>query len=146
MYGSHGVELIHIQDGQGVKVTGDPNVPFNEVTFRVTHGDPIDIPLDLQASIEGVMRATEEYEQFTAVQVPGEDLSLDFVVPENMQERVPIPHTKCRGRWVAEAQIAEWGFKNPSFIPANVVVFSEDEFAVMFLELNCISLYRRLNI
>ena len=67
--------------------------------------------------------------------------------PDDMEvDGPPIPWRTCLGRWVAEAQIAEWGFKNPSFIPANVVVFSEDEFAVMFLDLNCISLYRRLNV
>ena len=36
-YGPHGIEFIHLRDGQGVKVTGDPNVPYNEVTFRAVH-------------------------------------------------------------------------------------------------------------
>ena len=41
-YGPHGVELIHLQAPhsgikrlKGIKVNGDPNVPFNKITFEV---------------------------------------------------------------------------------------------------------------
>ena len=147
-YGDHGPEVVYLQDGQGVKVTGDRNVPCDEISFRVTQGDPVLIPLEEQATTEGVIRATtEDYLQYLVTEVPGHNSGYDFIIPDGMEvDGPPIPWRTCLGRWVAEAQIAEWGFKNPSFIPANVVVFSEDEFAVMFLDLNCISLYRRLNI
>ena len=59
-YGGHGVEVVHVQDGQGVKVTGDRNVPCNEISFRVTQGDPVHIPLEEQATTEAVIRATTE--------------------------------------------------------------------------------------
>ena len=68
----------------------------------------------------------------------------DFLVPESMNERIPIPHRKCLGRWVGEAQIAAHMFVDSSFIPANFILFSQDEFAVMFLDLNCISMFYRV--
>ena len=61
-----------------------------------------------------------------------------------MLERVPIHWTQCKGRWAAEAQIASHMFQDPQFIQANFVLFSEDEFAVMFLDLNCVSVFHRV--
>ena len=58
-YGGHGVELIHLLDGQGVKVTGDDNVPFNKVTFRVTFGAKIDIPVEMQNNVNHLIEITE---------------------------------------------------------------------------------------
>eukprot|EP00092_Neocalanus_flemingeri_P002821 GFUD01003019.1.p1 GENE.GFUD01003019.1~~GFUD01003019.1.p1 ORF type:complete len:392 (-),score=91.25 GFUD01003019.1:223-1398(-) len=146
-YGGHGVELVHLQvfwhtmqGATGVKVTGDPNVPFNEVTFNVLAGDCLDIPMDLQGTVRGVRTAMLDQET-----VPfQEDLLLGFRVPLDMMERVPVKWTQCRGRWAAEAQIASQMFQDPQFIQANFVLFSEDEFAVMFLDLNSISTFHRV--
>ena len=146
MYGAHGVELVHLRDGQLVKVTGDPNVPFNQVTFRVTMGNKIVLPLEIQRNLDDVIEATVDGQEYPKYMIEGDDDSdtYDFVVPESMVERIPIPWTKCLGRWVGEAQIAAHMFVNSSFIPANLILFSEDEFAVMFLDLNCISMFHRV--
>jgi len=146
-YGGHGVELVHLQvfwhtmqGATGVKVTGDPNVPFNEVTFNILGGDCLDIPMDLQGTVRGIRTAMLEQET-----VPyRDDLQLGFRVPLDMLERVPIHWTQCKGRWAAEAQIASHMFQDPQFIQANFVLFSEDEFAVMFLDLNCVSVFHRV--
>ena len=62
----------------------------------------------------------------------------------DMSERVPIRWTTCKGRWLAEAQIASHMFQDPQLIEANFILFSEDEFAVMFLDLNSVSLFHRV--
>jgi len=67
-----------------------------------------------------------------------------FQVPMDMVERVPIRWTSCKGRWAAEAQIASHMFQDPQMIEANFVLFSQDEFAVMFLDLNSVSLFHRV--
>jgi len=67
-----------------------------------------------------------------------------FRVPVDMSERVPIRWTSCKGRWAAEAQIASHMFQDPQLIEANFVLFSEDEFAVMFLDLNSVSMFHRV--
>ena len=144
MYGAHGVELVHLKDGQVVKVTGDPNVPFNQVTFRVTMKNKIVLPLEMQRNLDDIIQATvEDYQEYM---IDGDNVTdtYDFEVPESMNERIPIPWSKCLGRWVGEAQIAAHMFVDSSFIPANFILFSEDEFAVMFLDLNCISLFCRV--
>ena len=57
-----------------------------------------------------------------------------------------IAETKCLGRWPAVAHVAYDGFTDDSFIPANFVLFNEDKFAVMFLELNSTAIYTRMEI
>ena len=75
-----------------------------------------------------------------------DQVSFDFQVPRDMIDEEEIPNRQCLGRWVAEAQIAEDQYRNPSLIPANHIVFSEDLFAVMFLgsDFNDIALYHRI--
>ena len=63
-YGNGGLELIHLRDGQGVKITGDPTVPFNEVSFRVTNKHRIDLSLEVQTDLEELTKATEDFEQY----------------------------------------------------------------------------------
>ena len=143
-YGAHGVELVHLKDGQVVKVTGDPNVPFNQVTFRVTMKNKIVLPLETQRDVDDILQATVDDFQEYMIAGDSDTDTYDFLVPENMNVRVPIPWSKCLGRWVGEAQIAAHMFVDSSFIPANFLLFSEDEFAVMFLDLNCISMFYRV--
>merc|ERR1712059_64263 len=124
----------------GLKVTGDPNVPFNEVTFNLVDGaNCLDMSLEDQATMDGVQEFMAEPRH-----VPyQEGLSMDFVVPAGMWAGNHVGWKSCKGRWAAEAQIAAEMFQNPKFISAQFVLFSEDEFAVLFLELNSLSLFHR---
>ena len=58
-YGAHGIEVVQLQirqlpttvaGTQGVKVTGDPNITFGEITFRITDDRCLDMTLDDQAN------------------------------------------------------------------------------------------------
>ena len=138
-YGCHGIELVHLQDGQGVKLTGDPNVPFNQVTFRVTSSHQLDLTEEQQRNISQLREATEEPRGCQEVHSE----RTKFLVPEGMVERTPVSWRDCLGRWPAEVQIASQMFQDSQFILANLVLFSQDEFAVMLLDLNTISLYHR---
>ena len=81
-YGGHGLELVHLMDGQGVKITGDPNVPFNEVSFRVTSSHRIDLPLEVQADLRELTKATEDFEQYLVDddQVSQDRAALDWIL------------------------------------------------------------------
>ena len=144
-YGSHGIEIIHLFDGQGVKITGDPNIPFNEVSFRVTNRSILNIPTDLQTSCRNVKLATENCDEYFETDLSA-GKKYDFLIPEEMLERDKISWRSCQGRWVAEAHIAGDMFVDDQFIPANFILFNQDQFAVMFLDLNCITLFNRVNI
>ena len=148
-YGGHGVELIHLLDGQGVKVTGDDNVPFNKVTFRVTFGQKLDIPVEMQSNVNSLNEITASNNIENYIVTPGDgefenDLHYDFIVPHSMYMEGDFTKDKCLGRWLGEAQIASTNYQNPSFIPAHFILFNENEFAVMFLELYLVSMYHRV--
>ena len=157
VYGGHGVELVHFQDGQGVKVTGDPDVPFNEITFRVTCGHRISLPIGIQGDSMELKEVTEKH--FNRYTLPNVGTyksldfaipdSFDFVIPESMHRRDEVPKslTRCLGRWVGEAtlEIIENDFF-PHYTPANLILFNDDVLAVMLLDPYLIRMYYRVNI
>ena len=69
-YGSHGVEFIRLEmpwvapmvwphrsgpkGVKGVKMTGDPNVPFRHTSFKITDNRPLIIPREAQTSFEAL--------------------------------------------------------------------------------------------
>ena len=69
-YGSHGVEFISLEmprltnkgephrsgpsGVQGVKMTGDPNVPFGHLSFKITDNRPLIIPKEAQTSFRAL--------------------------------------------------------------------------------------------
>ena len=129
-------------------MTGDPNVPFNQITFRVTHSDVLDIPLENQKTVKDLMQVMDNVEHYSVAHVPNTKPKFDFRIPAHMirdegDEENPPNYTFCIGRWAAEAQVAGHNFSNPSFSKANLILFSDDVFAVMFLELNDIAFYTR---
>ena len=67
-YGPHGIELIRlevpldnsIRGLKGVKVTGDPNVPFDKTTFEIDAPGCLDIPMEEQQSCAAIQMFMEE--------------------------------------------------------------------------------------
>ena len=159
-YGAHGLELVHYRDGQGVKITGDPNVPFNAITFRVTSRDRVDFPPEIQSDIGRLQAATEDFGQFcvddSQVRVKRqrerelmfsfEELKFPLQLPDYMYLRGDLPRSRSQylGTWTAEGHIAEHGFTNDSFIPANFVLINEDKFGVAFLEFHDMMVFSRI--
>lgn len=145
-YGPHGMEVINlvttgdIVGTAGTKVTGDPNVPFGEITFRITDPGCLNIPLDIQDATD---KLTEFLEEPSYIEYQ-EGLRLDFKLPAMCFERETVKYDKCMGRWSCECQVAAHGFRDPSFIKGNFIQFEKDIFGVLFLDIRSISLYRRV--
>ena len=67
-YGPHGIELIRlevpldnsIRGMKGVKVTGDPNVPFDKVTFEIDTPGCLNIPTEEQRSCRSLEKFLED--------------------------------------------------------------------------------------
>jgi len=148
-YGPHGVELIHLQVPDsgvngltGLKVTGDPNVPFDKISFRVTESKCLNISHDAQRDCGSILQFHKE-PQYVDYQ---EGLKLKFRIPDRCHgtENFPENLNWCMGRWSCECQIAGNGYTNPEMILGNFILFNENLFAVLFLDLNSLSLYRRV--
>ena len=67
-YGPHGNELIRlevpadksIKAMKGVKVTGDPNVPFDKITFEIDAAGCLDIPMEKQRRCKSLKKFLNE--------------------------------------------------------------------------------------
>jgi len=147
-YGAHGIELIKLElthagmdEAKGVKVTGDPNVPFGEISFLLEDDRCLDIPPDHQMQMEDLNNVFDNPE-FVAYK---EDLLLPFRLPHDCIERTKVDYRFCKGRWKCKCQVSPHGFVRPSMIAGNFVVFTEDIFGVIFIDLRSISLFYRVS-
>ena len=79
-YGPHGVELVMVEvpadqsiaGMRAVKITGDPNVPFDKVTFEIEDSRCLNLPLEAQESCHNILRAMEapQYVDFQVTAQP----------------------------------------------------------------------------
>ena len=69
-----------------------------------------------------------------------------FILPPDvyLDSSEVIEHNQCVHRFLGEAQVAQHNYENPEMIPAHVIVFDEDTLGVIFLDLQSISIYKRL--
>ena len=126
-YASHGVEfvLIHREGDRLVatKITGDPHIWAGSVTFR----------LELSSEVR-----EEE----------------NFVVPEGVAWREGTSDQwedlTTVSKMAGEGQIAQFGYKDPQFVPVSVYVFDRggegqpQRFGVHWLSLEGLSIFERL--
>ncbi|XP_037499861.1 F-box only protein 31 isoform X1 [Rhipicephalus sanguineus] len=147
-YGTHGLELIQLEyvDNctklRASKLSGDPNVPSGQVTFEVVLQYSMVLTAQQQASISALdaieVRASDTpYNNVPTTPQP-------FRVPLGCHERfLEIPRT-CIARYHGLGQVAGHGYTNPSFSRGHWVVFSEDLFGFLWLELLSLSMYHRV--
>ncbi|XP_076338039.1 F-box only protein 31-like [Tachypleus tridentatus] len=147
-YGAHGVELImlsyeeHLGKAKAVKITGDPNVPAGKVSFQVDLNYWMVLTVSQQHTIG-------DLEAIIPSSIHGEDvterpLRQPFRVPRNCHQRYhEVPDT-CRARYHGLGQVAAHGFANPSFIPGHWIIFNEDFFGFLWLELMTLGVYHRV--
>ena len=110
-----------------------------EVTFEVTDSRCLDISRQQQNTCKDI----QECEQFVNYK---ENMEQPFVVPEDCStgssanEKTFLEQQKtCQGRWVAKAVLCS----SPQ--TANVIKFSKDILAVMFLKSRDLILFKRLS-
>lgn len=146
-YGTHGLELIQLEyiDNctklRASKLSGDPNVPSGQVTFEVVLQYSMVLTAQQQASISSLdaieVRASDILYSVPTTPQP-------FLVPVGCHERfLEIPKT-CIARYHGLGQVAGHGYTNPSFSRGHWVVFNEDLFGFLWLELLSLSMYHRV--
>lgn len=123
-YSSHGVELVIIsvtsQKITGTKITGDPNVPGGEVTFEVDLTRPV---IEDTPAAEGQLR--------------------EFNLPQTYEARYTDFPRFYKARYHGVGQIASHGFVSPQWTAAHFVLFNEDLFGFLWIELMAFSVYSR---
>ena len=151
-YGAHGVELIALDYNSdteqiiGRKVTGDPNVPYQKITFRAELKEFIQfssneeqVQLDLLQDADGICLSDkpDAFEILSQWQ--------PFHLPQGCYPRIPTTNVeRCMARFKAEGQIAQDDYTNPQFIPGQFVAFSKNLFGFFFFYLRSFSLYYRV--
>lgn len=73
-YSVHGSEFVRVEVTggaylRGTKVTGDPNVPFDQISFEVTSSECFDISLENQRSCDLLLRNTAAVTKAIAYEV-----------------------------------------------------------------------------
>nr|XP_058969121.1 F-box only protein 31-like [Pocillopora verrucosa] len=127
-YSSHGVEMvmITIEDQRIVatKLTGDPNVPAGQVTFDVDLSRPV----------------TDDAQPSAAA---GSGKAQEFQIPPAYEARyTDYPHTYL-ARYHGKGRIASHGFVSPQWTRGHFVLFNDDMFGFLWIELMAFSVYSR---
>ncbi|XP_041376674.1 F-box only protein 31-like [Gigantopelta aegis] len=147
-YGGHGIEIIQLKydaNGkivQGIKITGDPNVPATKISFEVDLSQPIILTSEQQGTVALI-------EQIDIPELPP-DTDIQrlppqaFIVPDDCIDRFQNAPRTCRARFHAKGQIAGHGFSDPSFTVGHWVVFDENMFGFLWLKLRSFSVYSRV--
>ena len=134
-YCPHGIELVKVnvsdQAVVGIKLTGDPHIPVDKITFKVDLATPCEFEDD----------RSEEYEYH----VPNYNVNAGqlFQVPSGYQclyKNFPHNYKKC---FKGEVQVAELGYIKPRWFPVKFVLFDDDIFAVIIRNLCQVRMYKR---
>ncbi|XP_066288645.1 F-box only protein 31-like [Branchiostoma lanceolatum] len=170
-YGSHGLEIVLLTYDRHYihckKITGDPNVPASEHSVLVDTKKPLILDEEQQVDPAELARVTEQAEkeeeemngnsaganQSQEGVASGSDhgvspqhipQSQPFAIPEGFRERgINYPKT-CKMRYCGTGLIAGHGFTSPSRTPGHFVIFDNENFGFLWLELRSLSVYSRV--
>ncbi|XP_016422437.1 F-box only protein 31-like isoform X2 [Sinocyclocheilus rhinocerous] len=163
---------FHGSKAKATKLTGDPNVPAGQLTLEIDLNRPVRLPdLEHQRSIEelsrlvlGVHEEAQRGPQFrdapsetaegsdSAPPAGAEDVELGaaaseaqpFVLPLGVMARNEVYPRTCKMCFYGTGLIAGHGFTSPERTPGLFVLFDDDHFGFIWLELKSFSLYSRL--
>ncbi|XP_035252069.1 F-box only protein 31 isoform X1 [Anguilla anguilla] len=165
---------FHGPRAKGTKLTGDPNVPAGQLTLDVDLRRPLQLPdLECQQSMEELSRlvlgvheqvqgeaqelplqgaeggaeSEERAEPVSGVEATPASSSPEphpFVLPLGIMARNEVYPRTCKMCFYGTGLIAGHGFTSPERTPGLFVLFDDDRFGFIWLELKSFSLYSRL--
>uniref|UniRef100_A0A8C1JEQ0 F-box protein 31 n=1 Tax=Cyprinus carpio TaxID=7962 RepID=A0A8C1JEQ0_CYPCA len=164
---------FHDSKAKATKLTGDPNVPAGQLTLEIDLNCPVRLPdLEHQRSMEELSRLVlgvheEAQRGLQARDAPSEAAEADppqgaegvepgaaacsaapeaqpFVLPLGVMTRNEVYPRTCKMCFYGTGLIAGHGFTSPERTPGLFVLFDDDRFGFIWLELKSFSLYSRL--
>ncbi|XP_058530119.1 F-box only protein 31 isoform X1 [Ochotona princeps] len=172
-YGSHGLEVVmlsfHGWLARGTKITGDPNIPAGQQTVEIDLRHRVQLPdienlrsfnelsrlvlevreqvrLEQQeGQLEGKEPAGRPAQEAAAAEQPAQSgQGQPFVLPVGVSSRSEDYPRTCRMCFYGTGLIAGHGFTSPERTPGLFILFDEDRFGFIWLELKSFSLYSRV--
>ncbi|XP_072169510.1 F-box only protein 31-like [Diadema setosum] len=165
-YGGHGIEMIYFTYEenrlQGLKVTGDPNVPASKMSMEVHLDKPMFLTYEQQHTLQGLIELDLDSVRTAPPSRDGDaDVTGDagtsrawqpFGLPVEVHDRgmdtlrrqTDIRLDRCTHRYFGTGLIAMPGFRDATRTPAHFIVFSEDILGFLWLELRSLSIYSRV--
>jgi len=151
-YSAHGIELINVYYDDdthsiiGRKITGDPNVPCKEITFQASLTGPVVLPNDIR--LRDIARYIKEnHVSLDFADVCNTNVSATlFEQPAGCHFDVDLDEDVFKTKmwqFKCSCQVSPDNFADPKMIDGLLIVFSKNVFGVIFLELSCLSIYRR---
>ncbi|XP_042878406.1 F-box only protein 31-like isoform X2 [Penaeus japonicus] len=139
-----GIELIllkyvHEKELRAFKITGDGCVPSGEILFSHDLKHPVSLLVQEEHQFEDLFDL--EYENVVR-EGPVSDIPMQtFRVPQNCQG--DVPSDVCHARYYGQG--ADGGPHGVQNTPVHVVVFDPDTVGVLWLEHECLTLYKRVH-
>lgn len=147
-YSVHGLEIISLlyEDDRNkvkaIKITGDPNVPAGEITFRADLPYCMNLDLDIQRTLGDIERIEPSLSDLDWNELSPHQ---PFVIPSGCYGSHSQLPDHCLARFHGFGQIAGTGYQNPSYVPGHWIIFNEDLFGFLWISLESISIYHRVN-
>jgi len=134
----HGTQVVAFQSfpeiTRVVKVTGDPVIERSRVLFDVEER-MADIPVSHQRRTESLLESQQ------TISTSFSDRASPFILPEDINTSQPVPWTSCKERW----QCSCYGYSSQMESRFNhLVVFTEDDFALLLLADRKLILFKRV--
>ncbi|CAH1800568.1 unnamed protein product [Owenia fusiformis] len=147
-YGAHGIEIVKLDydvdknEANAIKITGDPNVPAGEWTLNIDLSRPMQLTLAQQKRLADLqdIDIPDISPQIPPQEIPPQP----FKIPAGCMERAKDVPSSCIARFHGHGQIAGHAFDNPSTTPGHWIVFNEDSFGFIWMELRSFSIYSRV--
>lgn len=144
MYSAMAISKASVKPGvrvlEGVKISGDPHVPRGTITFRAFLDDPSCVSIPWRAPPPSVKNhlpfphRTDEKTSNTSIlnRTSSNDPALTALAPGYMAP--------------AHGRIAEFGFTQPAWFPAQIHISTPDEIRLWWYNMGCVMDAKRLTV
>jgi len=149
-YGSHGTEIVFLRistpsELEGLKISGDPNVPAGYTSIHVSLDKPIILSESDQESIDQMLEADRSRPEQKYLDLLNSNIDTEqpFCNPVSWGQDNSFPN-KCMARYLCTGRIAGHNYTRQTFCRAHFIKFTNELFAVLWLDLYAVSTFHKI--